>query len=512
MAGRRPVLTLLLLLAICLSGGSVFSFYGLLYEQNKKLEPTVILVEKGVSMGEIAGQLKKDELIKSVSVFKVAARLSGKSTRLRAGEYRIPPRASTKMILDILVNGQNVVRRITVPEGKTSAQIFDLLLQTAGLTGDLPPVPPNGTLLPETYTFSYGVPRTVILQRMRESMTKTVDDLWPYRDPDLPYTTKNEALTLASIVEKETSVPEERPRIAGVFINRLKQGMRLQTDPTVIYAITDGTMDLSRRLTHADLRVDHPFNTYTRKGLPPAPICNPGRDSILAVLKPAKTDEIYFVADGTGGHTFSKTFAQHKRNIAAWKRARRKKRLAFKQQANKKNISKPSLKKASAAASHPAPAKGQTSPQNDTVAINSIDEATAIALDPSEVSANLMEDLIKDDPAEKAVPEKAEKERNAKPEKATAKSKQETKRKNAVSKPDGTASKPKSKTEAAVKSKSAAKTAKPAAKAKAVPAEKKAQSPAAVPQTPENTAKNKPAAAKKPASAPTKAPQKEKPN
>lgn len=427
MAGRRSLIALLLLLAICLSGGSVFSFYGLLYEQNKKTEPTILLVEKGVSMGEIAAQLKKDELIKSVSVFKVAARLSGKSTRLKAGEYRIPPHASTKMILDILVNGQNVVRRVTVPEGKTSAQIFELLMETPGLSGDLPAPPPNGTLLPETYTFGYGVPRTVILQRMREGMQKTIDDLWPYRDPDLPYTTKNEALTLASIVEKETSIPEERSRIAGVFINRLKRGMRLQTDPTVIYAITDGSMDLKRRLTHADLRVDHPFNTYTRKGLPPAPICNPGRDSILAVLKPMKTDEIYFVADGTGGHTFSKTFRQHKRNIAAWKRARRQKRLALRRRTAKKAAARKNTVKTPTVSARAV--RGPVA-SDGTVTIDAVDEETAIAIDPSEVSANLMEDLIKDDPAEKPVdPEKAAKlKKRAKPA-AKAKSASKTKAK-----------------------------------------------------------------------------------
>lgn len=427
MASRRSLIALLLLLAICLSGGSVFSFYGLLYEQNKKTEPTILLVEKGVSMGEIAAQLKKDELIKSVSVFKVAARLSGKSTRLKAGEYRIPPHASTKMILDILVNGQNVVRRVTVPEGKTSAQIFELLMETPGLSGDLPAPPPNGTLLPETYTFGYGVPRTVILQRMREGMQKTIDELWPYRDPDLPYTTKNEALTLASIVEKETSVPEERARIAGVFINRLKKGMRLQTDPTVIYAITDGSMDLKRRLTHADLRADHPFNTYTRKGLPPAPICNPGRDSILAVLKPMKTDEIYFVADGTGGHTFSKTFRQHKRNIAAWKRARRQKRLALRRRTAKKAAARKNTVKTPTVSARAV--RGPVA-SDGTVTIDAVDEETAIAIDPSEVSANLMEDLIKDDPAEKPVdPEKAAKlKKRAKPA-AKAKSASKTKAK-----------------------------------------------------------------------------------
>ena len=319
---------LLVLLAILLTGGSVFSYYSLLYEQNDAAEPTVVLVEKGDNLGRIALRLKKDGLLKSVAVFKVAARLSGKSTQLKTGEYRIPAHASAKEILGVLTGGQTLVRRVTIPEGKTSRQIYDILLETAGLFGELPESPANGTLLPETYVFGYGVPRKVIADRMRESMQKTIDDLWEYRADDLPYKTKAEALVMASIVEKETSVPAERPRIAAVFVNRLRKGMRLQTDPTVIYAVTDGSMELNRRLTHKDLKTPHPFNTYVNRGLPPAPICNPGRDSILAVLQPLKTNELYFVADGTGGHVFSQTFDQHRRNIAAWKKARVQKRLA----------------------------------------------------------------------------------------------------------------------------------------------------------------------------------------
>lgn len=327
-AGGRFLLKLLVLLAILLTGGSVFSYYSLLYEQNDAAEPTVVLVEKGDSLGRIAVRLKKDGLLKSVAVFKVAARLSGKSTQLKTGEYRIPAHASAKEILDVLTGGQTLVRRVTIPEGKTSRQIYDILLETAGLFGELPEPPANGSLLPETYVFGYGVPRKVIADRMSESMQKTIDDLWDYRADDLPYKTKAEALVMASIVEKETAVPAERPRIAAVFVNRLRKGMRLQTDPTVIYAVTDGTMELNRRLTHKDLRTPHPFNTYVNRGLPPAPICNPGRDSILAVLQPLKTNELYFVADGTGGHVFSQTFDQHRRNIAAWKKARVQKRLA----------------------------------------------------------------------------------------------------------------------------------------------------------------------------------------
>jgi len=341
-AGGRLILRIFILSLIFFLGGSVFSFYSLLYEQNDVSESTVILVEKGENLTQIARRLKQENLLNSIAVFKAAVRLSGKSSSLKAGEYRIPAYASAKEILDILVSGQTVVRRVTIPEGKTSRQIFDLLAQTPGLTGDLPDLPPNGTLLPETYVFSYGSPRKVIVERMLSGMHRTIDELWPDRDDDLPYTTKEEALVLASIIEKETSIGSERPRIAGVFINRLRKGMRLQTDPTVIYAVTEGTMELRRRLTHKDLRTPHPFNTYMNKGLPPAPICNPGRESIQAVLRPQKTNEIYFVADGTGGHVFSRSFDEHRRNILNWKKVRQQKRLAARKNRKvKKQLAQP---------------------------------------------------------------------------------------------------------------------------------------------------------------------------
>lgn len=402
-AGGRLFLRLFVLVVICLSGGSVFSFYSLLYEQNDIAESTVILVEKGENLNQIARRLKRDNLLNSVAVFKVAARLSGKSTQLKAGEYRIPARASAKEILDILVSGQTVVRRVTVPEGKTSRQIFDLLMQTPGLFGDLPEPPPNGSLLPETYVFSYGLPRKVILERMLSGMNKTIEELWPLRDPDLPYTTKEEALALASIVEKETSVPAERPRIAGVFVNRLRKGMRLQTDPTVIYAVTGGTMELNRRLTHKDLRTDHPFNTYVNKGLPPAPICNPGRESIQAVLQPQKTNEIYFVADGTGGHVFSRTFEEHKRNIANWKKARRRK-LA--QAAGRAKAA--AVKKAEAA---PAKAAGKTSVKTGASALPAARPVpkpapvskTEEILDQQDLFLDIVDDALVEQAAEKPV-------------------------------------------------------------------------------------------------------------
>lgn len=317
---------LFIIFVILISGSSVFSYYSLLYEQNELEEPFHFIVDKGESLNHIAVRLKENNVINSISVLKVASRLARKSTSIRAGEYKLPAKASAKEILDILVSGQLVVRRITIPEGKTSQQIFDMLLQTSGLTEDLGVPPENGTLLPETYTFSYGIPRSVIVDRMKEAARKTIDELWETRKPELPYRTKQEALVMASIVEKETSIPEERPRIAGVFVNRLRQGMRLQTDPTVIYAVTNGTMELKRKLTIDDLRFQHPFNTYTNKGLPPAPICNPGRDAIYAALNPVETNELYFVADGTGGHAFSKTFTGHQQNISAWKKVKAEKK------------------------------------------------------------------------------------------------------------------------------------------------------------------------------------------
>lgn len=402
-SGGRFLSRLAVLLVLCLSGGSVFSFYSLMYDQNDVTEPTVVLVEKGESVGQIAQRMKKMGLLDSVSLFKIVARLSGKSTHLKAGEYRIPAHASTKEILDILVSGQTVVRRVMIPEGKTSRQIFDLLMQTPGLFGDLPEPPPNGTLLPETYVFSYGLPRTVIVKRMQDGMMRTIDELWPYRDDDLPYTTKEEALVLASIVEKETSIPAERPRIAGVFINRLRKGMRLQTDPTVIYAVTDGTMEMNRRLTHKDLRLSHPFNTYVRKGLPPAPICNPGRDSIQAVLQPQKTDEIYFVADGTGGHVFSRTFDEHKRNIASWKRSRQQKRrtaAAARTAARKTPVASPAVKAAAVPVkAEPVPVKIQPAVEEETAAEEIIER--------EDLSLDIVDDIIAEQAMEKPVdPEK----------------------------------------------------------------------------------------------------------
>ena len=398
-AGWRLILRLFVLSLILFLGGSVFSFYSLLYEQNDKAESSLVLVEKGDSLNGIARRLKKENLIKSTAVFKVAARLFGKATTLKAGEYRIPAGASAKEILDILVSGQTAVRRVTIPEGKTSRQIFDILAQTQGLFGDLPELPENGALLPETYVFSYGMPRKIIVDRMLSGMRNTIDELWPSRDKNLPYTTKEEALVLASIIEKETSVGAERPRIAGVFINRLRKGMRLQTDPTVIYAVTNGTMDLKRRLTHSDLKTPHPFNTYMNKGLPPAPICNPGRDSIQAVLKPLLTNEIYFVADGKGGHVFARSFDEHRRNILKWKKLRQQKRMEARKKKSVKNRAKNKAKAPVEEQRLPAVKKETNPPVSETV--QTAEEKQEELLEQQDLSLDIIEDVLNEPPLEK---------------------------------------------------------------------------------------------------------------
>jgi UPF0755 protein len=223
-------------------------------------------------------------------------------------------------VMQRLAAGKTVVRRLTLAEGLTSWAAVSLIKAAEALEGAIATVPPEGALLPETYHYSYGDSRSAIVERMRQSMQEVLDDAWARRQPDLPLQSPQEALTLASIVEKETARPDERAHIAGVFINRLKRGMRLQSDPTVAYGLTDGKAPLERPLTRADLRQASPYNTYVIDGLPPGPICNPGRAAIEAVLQPKETRDLYFVADGNGGHAFAETYAKHRRNVRKWRR------------------------------------------------------------------------------------------------------------------------------------------------------------------------------------------------
>ena len=285
-------------------------------------QETVVVLARGAGLGQIAGQLRTARVIEHPWLFRLAVRVLDRDRELQAGEYAFPPRVTPGTVIGMLSAGQTVARRLTVAEGLTVAEVFRLLEETDALGGELPEPPPEGSLLPETYFYALGDDRAGLVRRMRRSMDEVLERLWAARAPDLPLSSHEEALILASIVDKETSVPEERRKVAAVFINRLRQGMRLQSDPTVIYGLTNGDGRLGRELTRHDWTHASEFNTYQIAGLPPAPIANPGREAIAAVLDPADVDYLYFVADGSGGHAFARTLAEHNRNVATWRRIR----------------------------------------------------------------------------------------------------------------------------------------------------------------------------------------------
>ncbi|MGH6946688.1 MAG: endolytic transglycosylase MltG [Kiloniellales bacterium] len=284
---------------------------------------TTVIVPPGASLSAIATTLKDAGVIAEPTLFRLAVRIFGAPEALRAGEYAFAAGISAKEVARLLESGRTVVHRLTVPEGLTSAEIVALMAGAEALAGTLEKVPPEGSLLPETYHFSRGDRRAEIVERMTRAHEAALAELWPKRAGGLPLATPEEAVILASIVEKETGVASERPLVASVFVNRLKRGMRLQSDPTVIYALTGGKGPLARALTRGDLATVSPYNSYLVPGLPPGPIGNPGRAALEAVLNPAESAYLYFVADGTGGHAFAETLEEHNRNVAKWRKIRR---------------------------------------------------------------------------------------------------------------------------------------------------------------------------------------------
>jgi UPF0755 protein len=285
-------------------------------------EQTVVQVERGASSRQIAAQLVTQGVIRDASFFLLAHRLLPDDDPLKAGEYAFAPGVTLREVVAQIRTGATFVRRITIPEGLSSHQIVAMVTKTDGLSGRIDAIPAEGTLLPETYYFSRGEQRQALIDRMRTAMEATVARLWDARPEELPINSPAEAVILASIVEKETGVAGERALVASVFLNRLRLSMRLQSDPTVIYGITEGARPLGRALTRADWRHDSRYNTYRIGGLPPGPIANPGQAALAAVFAPAVSDYLYFVADGTGGHAFAETLAEHNRNVAAWRRIR----------------------------------------------------------------------------------------------------------------------------------------------------------------------------------------------
>lgn len=322
---RRAILAVSLVTCLLVVAGATLFWYVLHeYRSPGPLEhAAVVTVPKGAGVAEIAARLKAEDIIRSARVFELGVRFDGDGAVLQAGEYELPPSISARDIAQMLRAGEVLVRRFTIPEGLTSAQIVEIINRTEGLTGEIERVPPEGALLPETYHFIAGDTREDILQRMMSAMDATLGKLWAQRVGDLPLASKEEALILASIVERETAVADERPRVAAVFMNRLRSGMRLQADPTVVYGVNGHHGPLDRPLRRSDLDRPTPYNTYLIDGLPPGPIGNPGRAAIEAVVNPANSDDLYFVADGTGGHAFASTLQEHNRNVARWRNHRR---------------------------------------------------------------------------------------------------------------------------------------------------------------------------------------------
>ena len=322
---RRILLTVSVLLIAALVAGALLTglYWWRLTAPGPTDAPTVMLIERGATVPEIARDLDQQGVIDSPALFRLAVRVRQAGRALRAGEYEIPAGAGLFAVVDTLTTADPIQRRLTVPEGLTSLEIVRLIREAPRLVGDIDTVPDEGRLLPETYFYVAGETRAALVHRMKAAMDEAVTQAWAQRADNLAIDTPDQAVILASIVEKETGLASERRRVAAVFHNRLRRGMRLQSDPTVIYAVAGGE-GLERALTRQDLDVDDAYNTYRTRGLPPGPIANPGKAALIAAVNPADSADLYFVADGSGGHAFARTLEQHNANVARWRRHQRK--------------------------------------------------------------------------------------------------------------------------------------------------------------------------------------------
>jgi UPF0755 protein len=306
-------------LLVTVMGGGLFLGNVLLTAPGPLDKTKNVVIPRGAGPSTMAKLLQEEGVIEHAKLFRVALMIDPSPKPIKAGEYEIPPHVSMQGLVELLQTGKVVQRRLTVPEGATTPEILELVRKTDALSGEITLDVKEGDLLPETYFYSREDTRDGLLSRMKEAMDKTLDQAWRNRAPGLPLVTRREALILASMIEKETAIASERPKVASVFINRLRRRMRLDSDPTVIYALTGGKGPLNRELTRADLQSSSPYNTYMVVGLPPAPICNPGRASIVAATNPARERLYFFVSDGQGGHAFSASMMEHNRNVERWR-------------------------------------------------------------------------------------------------------------------------------------------------------------------------------------------------
>jgi UPF0755 protein len=314
------LMTFLLAAMICVA--ALFYLVRRQFDQPGPLSyPTVFVVPRGEGVSAIARRLEQDGIINDRWTFFIASRYFKVYDKIKAGEYNIKVNASLRDILDTLVEGKSILYSVAIPEGLTSYQIAERLKAQPDLVGDISEIPAEGSLLPDTYRFARGTSREELLRRMQGEQRRFLEGLWPARSRELQSTKPEDIINIAAIVEKEASRADERPRVAAVYWNRLKKGMPLQADPTIIYGASSGKGTLGRPILRSELDDDdNPYNTYKNKGLPPTPIANPGRAAIEAALNPAKTSELYFVADGTGGHAFAESYADHQKNVAKWRR------------------------------------------------------------------------------------------------------------------------------------------------------------------------------------------------
>lgn len=289
------------------------------YADGPLAEAVMIEVEQGDNLGKVTPRLLAAGAIEREELFRLGARYSGLGDQLKFGEYEIPAGASMEDILLIMASGRSIQYKVTLAEGLSSFEIVQVLLADPVLTGEIEVIPDEGSLAPNTYLFGRGATRASIIETMQDSQNRILSEAWQGHDADLPINTIEELLVLASIIEKETGLVEERRQVASVFVNRLRQGIRLQTDPTVIYGITLGREKLGRGLRVSELRAETPYNTYVINGLPPTAIANPGRAAIEAAANPDDTPYLFFVADGSGGHAFATNLADHNANVARWR-------------------------------------------------------------------------------------------------------------------------------------------------------------------------------------------------